>query len=491
MFEAAELGKKLYKSEYAAALPELRESLLAAHFAIKDAGVPVLIIVSGVDGAGKAELVHRLNEWLDPRGVDTHASWQSSDDEEERPHNWRFWRRLPAKGRIGIFFGSWYTPPILDRVYDRTKKRHFDVEMDRIVFLEQMLAQDGVLIIKLWFHLPKKVHKINLKEMAKNPRKHWRVMSADWDLLKNFDEFVSVSERAIRLTDSAEAPWHVVEASDRRYRELTSGRIIVESIQKCLAAPKMEGAKRVGIKKKSERDERTILDAVDLSQEMSGEKYDLLLKQYQGELSRLVWKANQKKVSSVIVFEGWDAAGKGSAIRRVTGAMDPQFYRVIPIAAPTDEERAHHYMWRFWRHLPRAGKLVIFDRSWYGRVLVERVEGFARTDEWQRAFVEINDFEEQLIRHGVVLSKFWLHIGKDEQLRRFKLRQEDVTKQHKITEEDWRNRRKWDAYKLAVNEMVERTSTAQTPWTLVAGNDKRTARIQILRTICENLETKL
>ena len=491
MFEAAELGTKISKREYTEALPELREALLAAHFDIKKAGVPVLVIVSGVDGAGKAELVHRLNEWLDPRGVDTHASWQKSDEEEERPHYWRYWRRLPAKGRVGIFFGSWYTQPIVDRVDKVTKKRHLDTEMDRISFLEKMLAEDGAVIVKIWFHLPKEVHRQNLKEMAKNPRKHWRILPSDLEHLKKFDEFAAVSERAIRLTDSSHAPWHVVEATDRRYRELTSGRIIVGAIQKRLAEQQRGAVSKLAPVSRVARSPRTILDSVDLSENMSSETYDALLKQYQGELSRLVWQANQKKVSSVLVFEGWDAAGKGSAIRRVTGAMDPQFYRVIPIAAPTDEERAHHYLWRFWRHLPRDGKLVIFDRSWYGRVLVERVEGFAREDEWQRAFVEINDFEEQLIRHGVMMSKFWLHISKDEQLRRFKQRKSDATKQHKITEEDWRTREKWDAYKVAVNEMVERTSTAPAPWTLVAGNDKRTARIQILRTICERLEARL
>ena len=171
--------------------------------------------------------------------------------------------------------------------------------------------------------------------------------------------------------------------------------------------------------------------------------------------------------------------------------MDARLYRVVPIAAPTDEERAHQYLWRFWRHIPRAGRVTIFDRSWYGRVLVERVEGFARPDEWQRAYLEINDFEDQLVAHGTMVTKFWLHISKEEQLRRFKERQKTAFKQYKITDEDWRNRERWDAYEAAINEMAVRTGRRDAPWVLVAGNDKRFARLQILETVCDRLEQTL
>jgi AMP-polyphosphate phosphotransferase len=230
---------------------------------------------------------------------------------------------------------------------------------------------------------------------------------------------------------------------------------------------------------------------VNLTLRLTDKEYETQLEKWQTRLTRLAWTAWEKKVASVAVFEGWDAAGKGSAIRRVTAAMDPRLYRIIPIAAPTDEERARHYLWRFWRHLPRAGMTTIFDRSWYGRVLVERVEGFAREDEWRRAFLEINDFEEQLAESGIVVSKFWIHIGKDEQLRRFQQREEIAFKRYKITAEDWRNREQWDAYKAAINDMVAHTSTEFAPWTLVAGNDKKFARVQIVKTLCKHLEAAL
>ena len=496
MFEAAELGQTLSKADYDAGLAKLRPALLEAHFALKDTKVPVIVIVSGADGAGKGEVVHRLNEWLDPRGVDTQAFWQTSDEERERPRYWRFWRALPARGRIGILFGSWYSEPIIRRVYGEIKTSKLDTEMDRIAFFEKLLADDGAVIVKLWFHLSKKAQRRRLKDLASNPKTRSRVLPSDWKHFKLSDKFTEVSERALRRTDAGHAPWHLIEAADRRYRELTAGQILLQAIQAKLAGlqkAKTAAAPAKPAKTTARRGKSgiTILDHVGLSQRLSDKEYAAQLEKQQSRLTRLTWAAWEKKVASVALFEGWDAAGKGSAIRRVTAAMDPRLYRIIPIAAPTDEERARHYLWRFWRHLPRAGMTTIFDRSWYGRVLVERVEGFAREDEWKRAFLEISDFEEQLAESGIVVSKFWIHIGKDEQLRRFKQRESIAIKRYKITDEDWRNRGQWDAYKAAINDMVAHTSTEFAPWTLVAGNDKKFARVQIVKTLCQHLEAAL
>ncbi len=230
---------------------------------------------------------------------------------------------------------------------------------------------------------------------------------------------------------------------------------------------------------------------MDLSQTLDREDYKLKLANYQSRLQDLAWQAYRQKRSVVAVFEGWDAAGKGSAIRRVTRAIDPRLYRLIQFAAPTDEERAHHYLWRFWRQLQRDGRSTFFDRSWYGRVLVERVEQFATEDEWQRAYSEINQFEQQLVEHGSIVLKFWIHIGKDEQLRRFKARELEAHKRYKITEDDWRNREKWHDYEVAVDQMVSHTSTRHAPWTLISGNDKPYARIQILKTFCKSMKRVL
>jgi len=497
MFEAAELGRTLSKEKYEAALPRLRSKLLTAHFALRGQNFPVLVIISGADGAGKGGVVHRLNEWLEPRGVETHAFWETSDEERERPPYWRFWRALPGRGRIGIFFGSWYSAPIIRRVYGEIKTSQFDRALERIAAFEKMLVHDGALLVKLWLHLPKKAQRKALKRLEKEGR----TTPTDWKHFKLYDEFTRVSERAIRHTDFPGAPWHPVEATDRHYREFTVGTILLNAIEHRLKEVAARTAARAAAAKaappaparpaRPSNHADSILDHVDLSQQLTVAEYEKALEKQQTRLARLMWVARQKKRSMVMVFEGWDAAGKGSAIRRVTQAMDPRLYRIVGIAAPTDEERAQHYLWRFWRQLPRAGFSTIFDRSWYGRVLVERVEGFATPAEWGRAYQEINDFEEQLSDHGIVVNKFWVHVSQDEQLRRFKERQTIAYKQYKITSEDWRNRKKWDAYKLAVNDMVTRCSTEFAPWTLVAGNDKKFARVQILKTIVKRLEEAL
>ena len=490
MFEAAELGHTLSPSRYEARLPDLRARLLSAHLALRDRKFPVIVIVSGADGAGKGELVHCLNAWVDPRGVATHAFWEESEEEDERPEFWRFWRAMPARGRVGIFFGSWYTRPIIRRVYGKARGVRFDAALDRIVAFERMLADDGALIIKLWLHLPKKEQKRRLNKLEEVGR----IAPDDWKHYKLYDKFTGVSERALRRTDTPQAPWHVIEATDRRYRELAAADILLKALEMRLKTPPASKAVEAGGPAPAKQVKATfgransILSHLDMSGRLTPAVYARQLAELQGKLSRLAWTARRKGVSMVLMFEGWDAAGKGSAIRRVTQAMDPRLYQVVGVAAPTDEERVQHYLWRFWRHLPRAGYTTIFDRSWYGRVLVERVEGFAAPPEWGRAYGEINAFEEQLTAHGIVLGKFWVHISPAEQLRRFKERQTIAYKQYKITEEDWRNREKWPAYQQAVDDMVRQCSTEYAPWTLVAGDDKKFARIQILKTIVERLE---
>lgn len=488
MFEAAEVGRKVSKKDFEAREATLRTELLEAQRALRESDTATIIIVSGVEGAGKGAVVSRLNEWLDARGIQTSAFWEESDEERERPRFWRFWRRLPPRGTIGILFGSWYTRPIISHALGEIDDAQFQMELTRIRHFESMLAQDRALLIKLWFHISPEVQKKRLARDAKDGTKGM-TNSLVKRFYKHYEAFARTSEQAIRATDTGECPWHLIEAADGRYRDLRAGTIALDSIRRQLEAEPAAPVAHSSAEKVADPPEAslTVLDRVDLESSLTREQYRKQLKAKRQELSALAWKARQAGRNIVAVFEGWDAAGKGGAIRRVTSALDARLYRVISVAAPTDEERAQHYLWRFWRHVPRAGYVTIYDRSWYGRVLVERVEGFARPDEWRRAYQEINEFELQLVEHGTLVLKFWIHISASEQLRRFRERQRIPWKQHKITEEDWRNRDQWDAYNHAVNDMVTHTSTQHAPWTLVAGNDKLFARVQVVDTLRERI----
>ena len=510
MFRIAELGQTVPKSEFNQREPLLRQGLLEVQANLSVSGrFPVIILFAGVDGGGKGDTVNVLNEWMDPRWLMTRAYDEPSDEERDRPEYWRFWRDLPPKGRIGLFLSSWYSQPILRRVYDKDSEAIFDDHLDRILAFEKALADDGALILKFWMHLSRDAQKQRLKKLEKDPLTSWRVTPQDWDHWHIYDRFETAAERAIMRTSTGTAPWTIVEGVDPCFRSLTVGEIIRTEISKHLE----ETSKKdllleelaVGRAQQAESEEATAVDAplisplkgttivssLDMSQQLNKADYRKQLKQCQARLNKLHRKALKKKISTILLFEGADAAGKGGSIRRITAALDARHYQVIPIAAPTDEERAHHYLWRFWRHLSRAGRINIFDRSWYGRVLVERVEGFASEDEWKRAFSEINEFEEQLTHHGILLLKYWVHITKDEQLERFKAREQIPHKRWKLTEEDWRNREKWDDYNWAVNDIVEHTSTNAAPWVLVEGNDKRFARIKVIHTFCDRLEAML
>ncbi len=491
MFEAAEIGHEISKEDFEAELPQLRQELLDVQTELRKADFPVLIVIGGVDGAGKGETVNTLLSWLDPRFVETCATGHSPED-IGRPPYYQYWRQLPPRGRIGIFFGAWHSDPIVDRAYRRIKDAEFDRQLAEIVSFERMLVDDGALILKFWMHLSKVRQRKRLRTLEKDPQTRWRVTPSEWERFGMYDRFAKVSSHALRRTSTAEAPWIVVEGVDRRYQTMTVGRKLRDSLRDQLAA-------RVGREKPvapidtaplSPSVGPTILSTLDLTQRVDADKYKDLLEEAQGRLNRAMRRAKKKGHPAVVVYEGMDAAGKGGNVRRVTAALDARMYRIVPIAAPTQDEKRYPYLWRFWRHLPAPGHMTIFDRSWYGRVLVERVEGYCSTQDWQRAYSEINEFEEQLTRAGIALVKFWLHIDQDEQLKRFDERAQTTFKQFKITDEDWRNRKKWPQYESAINDMVERTSTEVAPWTLVEGNDKKFARLKTLDTISAALEAQ-
>ena len=488
MFESAEIGHAIDDDTYEARLPALREALLEAQYELKQqARFPVIVLINGVEGAGKGETVKLLNEWMDPRLIEVRTFDEKTDEELARPPAWRYWRQLPAKGRMGVFFGNWYSQMIQDRVHGDIKDAHLDQAIHGAQRLERMLCDEGALIFKFWFHLSKQQMKARLKSLRDDPLHSWRISPLDWQQSKTYDRFVRFGERVVRRTSRDYAPWHVIEGVDANYRSLAVGQILLEGLQAALKTPADPVHQAIAAASES-IDQRSLIGSLDLHKSLEKANYNEQLITEQARLAGLMRDKRMRRHALVAVFEGNDAAGKGGAIKRVAAALDPRQYHIVPIAAPTQDELAQPYLWRFWRQLPARGKFTVFDRSWYGRVLVERVEGFCSQADWMRAYSEINDFEEQLVDAGVVLVKFWLAIDEQTQLERFKEREQIPFKRFKITEDDWRNREKWGVYRDAVGDMVDRTSSEMAPWTLVEANDKRWARVKVLRTINEALE---
>ncbi len=491
MLEKAELGRTLSKKDYKDLLPDLRAQLLETQMKLQGSPFSVIVILEGVDNVSQGEVANKLNEWLDTRGLEFNAFGPKTEEEFQRPRFWRYWRSLPARGRIAVFSGSWYTGTLLEQTLEKKSSDSVIHHLHRIAFFESMLARDNTIILKFWLHKSREHQQAYLDSLDKASHKRWEVTDLDYRLLKEHGKLIRAAELTIRHTDSAEAPWLIVEASDIRYCNVTIAQTILNTLQKRLSNPdsgRDSGGSQSGMAIVSDK---SILSTLDMDATLAKEDYTDKLEYYCRKLTELSWRAHHEKRSLVIVFEGWDAAGKGGAIRRIIRAVDARICRVIQVAAPTDEERAHHYLWRFWRHIPQAGHAIIYDRSWYGRVLVERVEGFAREDEWRQAYLEINQFEEQLVDHGIILAKFWLHITPEKQLERFRERESIPYKQHKLTQEDWRNRDKWADYEHAVQDMVVRTSTPQAAWHLISANDKRFARVEVLKRLCRTIEEAL
>jgi AMP-polyphosphate phosphotransferase len=492
MFETAELGQSVPNSEFAKREPELRDALLQAQFELSETNVPVLILFGGVDGAGKGESANVLTAWMDARGIRTRAYDRPTDIEREKPAQWRYWRDLPAGGSIGIFLSAWYSEPFMRRVNAEVSSAEFERELDHIRAMERTWADGGAVILKFWMHLGKEQQRARFEALEADPLQAWRVTEKDWANWERYDSFLETAEELIARTSTGHAPWEIIEGTDANFRTLEVTQLVLAGLRRGVQstqtkAPPAPAADPAPVTS----GQRTILSSVNLSVKVSKAEYNERLPELQGRLNTAYREMRSRGRSAVVVFEGWDAGGKGGAIRRLMPAFDARHVEVHQIAAPTSEELSRHYLWRFWKRIPRTGEVGIFDRSWYGRVLVERVEGFATPTEWRRAYTEINDFEHRLIEHGMTVVKYWLHVSPEEQEKRFLARQKISYKKYKLTDEDWRNRDRWTAYETAVHEMVERTSSASAPWTLVPGNNKRYARLKVLETLCEALESTL
>ncbi|NUM54126.1 MAG: polyphosphate:AMP phosphotransferase [Candidatus Hydrogenedentes bacterium] len=487
MLETVNLDAAIPKRECKAILEQIDLQLAQLQRDLRPSGSPLLIVFEGWDAAGKGMVLNRMLEPLDPRGFKVYNIKAPTEVERMYPPLWRFWQTAPPRGGISIYNHSWYREVLQERVEAGLDAQGLQAAYEHIRTFERQLDDDGAVVVKFFLHISKKEQSKRFSRLEKNEAFAWKIGKAEKRRHKRYREYYDAAEDMLRETSTSYAPWTVVPSTDDNFAKVLVAETLRSAFQKAVErknAP-VPTAAPVTPRRTSP------LDRVDLGQTITPEEYDDVLPKLQSELRRLQHVCYFKRRAALLVFEGWDAAGKGGTIRRLARQLDPRGYEVNPVAAPQGDERTHHYLWRFWRALPKAGHLAIFDRSWYGRVLVERVEGFATPQEWQRAYREINEFETQIVEAGAVLIKFWFHISKDEQLNRFQLREQEPHKRWKITDEDWRNREKWEDYWGPVSDMLEKTSTAHAPWVVVEGNDKRFARVKVLETVAQRLSQAL
>ena len=503
MLEQIDLTKKMKKEEYKERMEAMTPQLAKLQRECKALGIPVMIVFEGFGAAGKGVQISKLISALDPRGFHVHAIDGESKDEQLRPFLWRFWTKTPEKGRIAIFDRSWYRRVLVDRFDGITTAKELGYAYEEINSFERQLTDGGYVIIKLFLAIDKKEQKKRFKKLMESKSSAWRVTEADLKRNKEYDVYKDMNDEMLQRTDTDYAPWTIIEATDREFATVKIYSAVIRALEMKIHEVKLENEKRQAEKASGKKSVGKVaagndivlrtssLNSVDLSLSYTKEEYKEKLDKLQARIQELHGELYRRRIPVILGFEGWDAGGKGGAIKRLTEKMDPRGYQVNPTASPNDIERAHHYLWRFWNNVPKKGHIAIFDRTWYGRVMVERIEGFCTTEEWSRAYKEMNDMEANWVHSGAVVLKFWLQIDKDEQERRFKERMENPEKQWKITDEDWRNREKWDQYEQAVDEMLVHTSTTYAPWIIVEGNNKYYARIKVLQSVIYAIEKRL
>ncbi|MDD1709190.1 MAG: polyphosphate:AMP phosphotransferase [Methanoregulaceae archaeon] len=488
MFEKHDLSKKTDDKTFEKEMQPLRVGIGVLTRALWEHRVPIIIVVEGWNASGITMVISELIQNIDPRGFSLHSIGSPNDEERARPLLWRFFTKIPAKGRIAIFARSWYSRSLAEQLSGIEWKSGMRSSITAINSFERQLADDGAIILKFFLHISKEEQRRRLDERERNLLTSWMITKGDWDFHHHYDSYKPVIEEFIQETHKSYAPWTIIEATDSNYARLKVYSTVVKRLKKHLDQIERYG-KQGGMnngKDNIQKPPKTVVKRKsEAPVEYSRPEYEKQLVQCQEKVRDIQYLLYKRKLPLIIVYEGWDAAGKGGNIMRLVHLMNPRGYDVVSITRPDQTELDHHYLWRFYQRFPKAGHITIFDRSWYGRVLVERVEGYCTDTEWKQAYQEINEMEQAYIGAGGGLIKFWLEVSKDEQLRRFQDRQEDRLKQWKITDEDWRNRAKWNEYEEAVEEMLARTSTPSAPWTVVESDNKYYARLKTLQTVIE------
>lgn len=488
MLNSIQLNQSLSKQDYKAAMEKLIPEISSLQRQLRAAEIPVTIVFEGLDMAGKGVLINELISAMDPRGYGVISTERETEEEKKHPFLWRFWKNLPEKGRIRVFDRSWYRKVMQDPFEHNLSSTELDTAFKEIINFERLLTDDGMVIIKFFLVISEKEQTKRLNNLTDKRETMWRVKSEEVKHNKHYHRYLNICQDMIVRTESNFAPWTIVEATDRRFAAVKIMKHVAEVLKDALKKKENEQPALPNALCDSDALGTSILDGLDLSKSLTREEYDVRMKKVQKRLETIHNQLYEKQIPVVLVFEGQDAAGKGGAIKRLTKKLDPRGYEVIPTSAANAVEKQYHYLWRFWTRMPKDGHIAIFDRSWYGRVMVERIEGFCSEKEWKRAFRELNEMEASVASHGTVILKFWLQIDKDEQEIRFRDRMENPEKQWKITDEDWRNREKWDQYRVAVDEMLIKTSTSYAPWIVVEANNKLYSRIKILETIADKLD---
>lgn len=503
MLSEVDLTKRIEKPKYKEKIKLMKAELEVLQRTIQKHKISVIILIEGWEASGKGKAIKRIIEPLDPRNFTVFSSTVPSDVDRRYPFLKRYWEVTPKEGKILILDKSWYRD-IYSDVYnseltdDEIKKR-----IESVNTFERQLTDSKTLILKFFLHISKEEQRKRFDELLSDRTTLWRVRKKDLKQNEKYQKYYKKIDSVLLSTNTPYARWNVISAEQSENAAIEIYDVILSRINKaieCVEAgvplydryeAESENGLHPSIVVRHMLTGFPVLKNIDLSLSLNKAEYNKRLERLQERLGSLHSMIYCNRTPVIIMYEGWDAAGKGGNIKRVSEALDPRGYSVNPIAAPDKEELLHHYLWRFWRKLPKSGHIAIFDRTWYGRVMVERIEGFCSENEWKRAYREINEFEEQLCRWGAILVKFWVDVDKDEQLRRFKERENTPNKRWKITDEDWRNREKWDLYETAVDEMFRKTSTEAAEWTVLESNNKLYARIKALEIIIEAIEKKL
>jgi polyphosphate:AMP phosphotransferase len=492
MLKAVDLSKKMSKVKLKKMLDaSLGDELGQIQRDCRAAGMPVIMVFEGWRHSRRSDIINGMMQYMDARGFRVLSSTKLPTEVRKQPFFTGFWQHLPLPGGMAIYRHSWYHMQIAGKAIggevDVTPTTY-----EHINAFEKQLTDGHYCILKFFVHISHEQQKANQKKAARNLGKAWHETRTIYDEESEYNKFYKCYDEMLTATDTTNAPWHVVSGEDLQAAQAEIYNTIVAELRKALYAFKEDKAlKKPSTGKSAGGEKYNILSKVKLNKTIKKKAYKDKLEKYQDKLRKLQVEAANAGLSTVIAFEGWDAGGKGGAIKRLTSVFDPLGYAVNPTSAPNAVEKAFHYLWRFWIHVPLRGEIAIFDRTWYGRVMVERVEHFTPDVDWQRAYEEINETEKQWTEANIAIAKFWLQIDKDEQERRFKLREANPSKVWKITDEDWRNRAKWPDYEVAVNEMIAKTSTPYAPWTIVEGDDKMYARLKVMKTVIDMLEKRL